>query len=229
MNPLAQKEAPMTIVAAMREPSGGILLGADSEWTEESGAKTRQPKLQRVPDVPIAWASAGNPQIGIYEFGQWAKDYSWAKKTWSEAMADASTTWASLNGTQRRRPESAGIAMTKEREGTLLSDAVLVGWLGNEMGMFSMSSDGTIFNLAERGIWMLGTGAVYAHTVFNTLAYIGRTDRIEWMEIILNLVISIAPNCGPPAECWRVTPSGIEEGVLKIESSLKTYSQGSPA
>jgi hypothetical protein len=64
----------MTVVALLRS-ADVLYLGADSQWTDLAGIKWARPKLTLLNGQGnvIAWGTAGNPQIGVTEFGEWMK------------------------------------------------------------------------------------------------------------------------------------------------------------
>ena len=70
-----RKEKPMTIMVAMREGGDSIVIASDSEFMHEGGATTHHRKLMCVEGKPVIWTSAGNPDIGMNEFGQWISQY----------------------------------------------------------------------------------------------------------------------------------------------------------
>ena len=72
-------EYPVNIVAFMRESEDSLLLAADSQFTNEDIRMTKS-KLRRVSSQQIAWSSAGNPSIGLDDFGVWVNTYDFKGK-----------------------------------------------------------------------------------------------------------------------------------------------------
>lgn len=200
------EDVAMTIVVGMRESDEAMLLAADSEATDEFGLKHPHVKLHQVEGHSLAWGSAGNPTIGDYEFVKWVKQYDWKGKSWDDASKAAQEELARLNGEQRRLTELSRTPM----QTTFLCDIIIGGWL-NGPNMFALSSDGRITPIweSQSEFRAVGTGAPYAIASYNTL----KLGRVEGPENILRMMligtIMFAPNCGPPAEAWRIRQDGV--------------------
>ena len=130
----------MTVIVAMHESKDSLLIGADSEVTQEGGLRRTLPKLVGIKSVPIAWGASGNPSIGIHQFSEWMRTYMWENATWSGFVDEAEAELARLNGIQRRRTVESG----SELKPNFLSDGLVVGWLDDEAAVWVLSLDGRV-------------------------------------------------------------------------------------
>lgn len=215
----------MTVVVAMKESDDAILIASDSEVTNEGNLKSSMRKLMKVREKSVVWASSGNPDIGIDEFGRWIRQYQWEGTTWDTFISDAADELSRLNGKQRERTKLAGIEVNEEKH---LSNLVIVGWL-DRPEIFTISSDGTKFSFWESGGFIAaGTGGPPAFSMFNVLLHTNKFVRTKIMRLIMEVVVSTAPNCGPPVECWRVTKKGTKS-LFSFASKIETIPSRLPA
>ena len=222
MTLFVSKENPMTVVLAVWDTDGSILLGADSEQTDEDGLKSEIVKIQQVADeIPVMWSSVGNPAIGIHGFGQWLAGYTFNGTDWSEFSRDAADAWSRLNGEQRRLTEQAGVTLDEQKVRTYLADGVLAGWLGGEGRIVGLSSDGRVTPIPKGESFAAGSGKVVAQAVMLSMRYIQEVGTpLEHVQTSLETACQFAPNCGPPIEIWRITSSDctrVLRGSLKLE------------
>ena len=225
----------MTIVMAMYDTDGTILVGTDSQATEEDGLKSQVQKVKSVaPDVPVIWSCAGNPAIGAVGFSDWLGRVNFKNINWLRFAKEASKIWSELNGEQRERCRSAGITLDVNNEMKYLSDGLLAGWLHGKPAMFGLSSDGNLdpYTTERERLFAVGTGAPVAKAVFLSMFHVQQIKaRVKIMETALITASNFAPNCGPPIEIWRITPDAVVQ-VLKVnvrlefEEQLETGSNG---
>ena len=100
----------MTIVAVFRGSDDMLYLGTDSQWTDTDGLKHHKNKLQhrQEADKHIEWGTAGNPDIGIREFGAWIDTHPWAQYvSWQDFIVDTAIEFARLNAVRKKIGEIA--------------------------------------------------------------------------------------------------------------------------
>jgi hypothetical protein len=98
----------VTIVAMLKEGNDAFYLGADSQWTDSEGLKSFQTKITVLnsQDNVIAWATAGNPQIGVVEFENWIRAYQrTGSTTWESFIIEIAGEFARLNPDSSLRSE----------------------------------------------------------------------------------------------------------------------------
>jgi len=98
--PLELGVLPMTVVAFMEESKDSLLLAADQQFTRRRG-KYKDNKLRRVKNQQIAWSSAGNPQIGLDDFGEWINRYDFTGKDWGLFIEDVDMQVSMLSGERK--------------------------------------------------------------------------------------------------------------------------------
>ena len=192
----------MTIVVAMRTSDTSILIAADGEVTGEGGYKSRKVKLTREADLPLLWAASGNEEIGYNRFPRRLETFDWSEATW-DSVDEVAEILFELNGKQRRWAELAGVRIGPVEAPSYLARCLIVGWLKGEPRILTIGDDGTVSNDWDTGFAAIGSGAPYAIAAYNTLG--GGTPGEQAMKVIMDGAIHSAPNCGPPAECWRIT------------------------
>ena len=193
----------MTLIVALKESENSVLLAADSQATGYGGIKTRISKIRSVANRPILWACSGNPYIGLSQFGHWIDSYKWSMPTWENFLTDARNELSRLNGAQ---VEATALAKA-ELGPDFVADCLFVGWLG-ELGIYAISSDGRIVEPVEDGIYAIGTGGAYAILVNKAIKEANQLNPEARLRIVMSTVGIGALDCGPPLECWRVTPKG---------------------
>lgn len=212
---------PVTVIVAMRESEDSVLIGADSEVTQEGGLRRTSPKLAGIKGVPIAWGASGNPSIGIHQFREWMRTYKWENATWSEFVDEAETELARLNGIQRRLTEESGA----ELKPNFLSDVLVVGWLRGKVAIWVLSDDGRRTPAKDVGFYAIGSGGPTATSVHNALIVLRDQYNLalptaqQNMETILHVTALTAPGCNWPVHCWRVKPTGVE-GAFKFSARV---------
>lgn len=222
----------MTVVLAVYESDDSILFASDSEWTREQIDRIRKPKLNCHENMPIAWASAGDAQIGTEEFTQWMKAYPIQNKDWDELSEEAAKELARLNGRKRERLALAGEKLCEHDLKKHLAEVMVVGWLNGTPGMYSISYDGAKWdNWSDKGFWAIGSGSAAAVWIWNTLASkhitgLVRQSNLQIMYDSLKLICEGAPGCGLPAEIWRVKANGITSvATLNPPSQIPTLKE----
>ena len=217
MTPSVERSVPMTVVIAMKETDGSILIAADGEGTAEGGLKEHLPKLRRVTDRPLAWAASGNPDIGLREFGNWMTSYQWESAQWDSFISAAADEVSRLNGIQRERTKLSGVPVEEDKH---LTEVVIAGWL-DRPDIFVISNTGLKFSVWEPQEFIaIGSGGPFAKAMYNVLFHAQGYERQHMMKLIMEVTISTAPNCGPPADCWRIGRSGITS-VFSLNPILK--------
>ena len=148
------------------------------------------------------WASAGNPSIGVDQFGAWLAEYDFTGKTWAQFMPDAGMALSKLCGEQRARTKAAGMEIQKG----FLADCLVVGWLQEEPNICVLSDDGRISLEWGNRFRALGTGTSTVVPIHSAMLYSLTGYSVEQtVRGMLEVAARTAPNCGPPIEAWRIT------------------------
>jgi hypothetical protein len=199
----------MTLVMALKENDQSILIGADSEQTDEHGLKSVTAKLHQVKDLPLMCGTSGNADIGNRLFTGWLDGLTMAGADWLQFSELASEHLSDLNGAQRQRSKSAMVQLTP---GVFTADAILAGWLQGHPDIFALSEDGRFDSAWQRGFLAIETGSHSAVAIYNCFKYLSRIGEIKLTperiaRLILDVVALTVPNCGPPVELWRIGPA----------------------
>lgn len=199
-------EFPMTIVALMKESEDSLLLAADSQFTD-GDIKSTYSKLRKVSSQLVAWSSAGNPSIGLDEFGEWLKTYDFLEKNWASFAEDAIGQLSRLNGAQRERTRMSGVEWNKN----FAADVIIAGWLADTMGAYALSDDGRFHDALQHGFEAIGTGAKYAKIALHTVGLCqGYQDKETTLKIVMRVVAERVQDCILPVEVFRLKKDGIE-------------------
>lgn len=149
----------MTIVALLKADDGFLYVGADSQWTDTTGLKHYKNKLRHLygSDTPIAWGTAGNPQIGITEFGDWIAARTWAEsESWQDFIVDAATEFARLNAIRKKIGEDAGQDIgASDFINQTLCEMLLCGWIGDHVGAYTVDQNGSFQSIDTLGSLVL--------------------------------------------------------------------------
>lgn len=200
----------MTIVAVMKESEASLLLAADSQFTAE-GTKKSQSKLRQIPNQQIAWSCAGNPSIGLDEFGDWLTSYDFAGKAskgWRPFIDAASKKLSQLNGAQRERTRLSRAEWNKN----LVAEVLIAGWLNNKLGAYVLCDDGVRYDVLRENFDAIGTGraaALAARSVVKSCKV--DLDEFTTLKIVIEAVAVHVQDCCSPIEMWRIKRDKIEK------------------
>ena len=226
----------MTIVAVLKGSDDVLYLGADTQWTDSEGLKFFQSKLKYVYDGEkvLAWASAGNPQIGFTEFAQWVDASKWsAYETWTEFIVEVAKEFARLNRIRKEIGEQAGNNVEdKDFIAKNMCSMLICGRVGNESKAFAVMHDGVFqeIDTLGGGLLTIGTGAPFAEAVFTTQGFYGETlDRTDeqLFSALLSLASRYGPQCNLPYEYIKI--SSDEVMVFRSEEPELEAGEISPA
>ncbi len=211
----------MTIVALMKESESSLLLAADSQFTSED-IRTIHSKLRQVSNQPIAWSSAGNPSIGLDEFGRWLETYDFSGKDWCSFAEDAIGQLNKLNGAQRERTKLSGAEWNKN----FAADVLIAGWLAGKMGAYALSEDGRFHDALKYGFEAVGTGGSYAKiALYTARVCMGDQDTVNTFKIAMRVVAKHVQDCFLPIEAWRLKKDTIEP-AFTLATELKDEDLG---
>lgn len=207
----------MTVVAMMKGSDGEFYIGADSQWTDSEGAKTFKTKITILNSQGniITWATAGNPQIGIVEFGNWVREYQRTETTtWQSFIEEAAGEFARLNRIRRQIGEKAGINLNDPTfKNNNLCEMLVCGWLNQSAAGYSIENDGNYQSLEMLGIFTIGTGAHFAEAVYKTLCYfqkeLGFTEQ-QVFQYLMELSSHFAPQCSMPYEVVTISQGELQ-------------------
>ena len=174
----------VTIVAMLKESTDTIYLGADSQWTDSEGLKNFKTKITVLNSQEniIAWATAGNPEIGVVEFGNWARGYQRTETTtWESFIREAAGEFARLNRIRREIGEKGGHeADDRAWERENLCQMLMCGWLNQKSAGYFVGNDGNYQSLDIHGFQTIGSGAPFAEAVYATpIYYLKRLDLTQ--------------------------------------------------
>jgi hypothetical protein len=146
----------VTIVAMLKEGNEAYYLGADSQWTDSEGLKSFHTKITVLNSLGniIAWATAGNPQIGVAEFGNWMKAYQRTAPTrWDSFIVDIAGEFARLNRIRKEIGQKAGENVDDPVfRRSHLCEMLICGWLNQESGGYLVRNDGNYQSLDMLGL-----------------------------------------------------------------------------
>ncbi|MFC2044388.1 hypothetical protein ACFLT8_04265 [Chloroflexota bacterium] len=201
----------MTIVAFMKESDDSLLLGADSQFTS-NGYRDFGIKLREVKNQYIAWASEGNPHIGLEEFGEWVDGYNFTDKNWGMFIDEATTQLSELNGRRKSNAEKAGYEYKRDSMG---AGILIVGWLAGKARAYELTNDGGCFTILDftKGIGVGGKSFRVAIAVIQRLYDI--FDNLAAFYIALESTASYIEDCSPPIAIWRIKKDCIEKDIVE--------------
>lgn len=202
----------MTIVFAMREYDNSVLIGADTQRTDDAGIKDKKHKLQCIPNSLVAWACAGNDDLGN-RFTRWLQDYQWPPASWDSFEQVLQTTLADLNGQQRALTKRSGAEWNKDYGVSCL----LVAWLNDECHIEGYDDDGLKVSFKPEGCGAIGSGRAHAIIAYRTLEGIKGPDAMTKFVHILQIAARHAPGCEEPVDIWRIRSDGIDQHPFQGE------------
>ena len=208
----------MTIIILQRNPDC-FYLGADSQWTDADGLKTYKSKLREISTPTgntIAWGTAGNPEIGITEFGKWIADYKWTgNESWTEFIVEASAEFARLNAIRKAIGQAAAeVISSREFITTNLCDLLICGQIANHMCGYEVDHNGTYQSTTTLGGFIaIGTGSPFARAVYATQMWYEaelKLDSGKQFNTLMGLTARYGSQCSLPVEYLKIVPGGIE-------------------
>lgn len=203
----------LTIVAVLKGADGALYIGADSQWTDSEGLKNFKTKLTVVNgrDNILVWATAGNPQIGVTEFGKWVGERPRQEnETWQVFVEAASQEFARLNGIRKKNGKIAGEDVESPSfKARNLCQMLLCGRLNGQVDAYYLNPDGGFQNFLTAGDFLtIGSGATYVEAVYGTLISLrgefSQTDDHVFSRI-LELTARHGRDCNLPYEYIKLT------------------------
>jgi hypothetical protein len=210
----------MSIVAAVRESSTSLLIGADTGVHEASSSlKVSEPsKLKQHPSGPLAWGATGNITLGVEDFGSWATHYAWPPSDWSQFRHETATYLAKLNGEQRKLIKLAGKKPTPDDVARVL----FAGWLDTPI-IFALLGDGKQEVINSEDLYGIGSGWPVARVAYTALTQGARMKNPEAFVFSLYMTAKLHRYCDPPINAWRITPNGIENLLNEVNSAREKF------
>lgn len=197
----------MTIVAFMRETPDSLLLAADSQFTS-GDIRMSKSKLRQITNQQIVWSSAGNPSIGLDEFGGWLNTYDFSGSVWASFINHATNKLSELNGAQRKRTELSGGEWKPEE---YAAEVLIVGWIVDKAGAYILSNDGRLIDVLDYGFDAIGTGAKYAKIALWATELCGeKQDNLKTLKIVMRVIAEHVQDCCLPVELCRIKRDIIE-------------------
>jgi|GEM_PF-5347070 len=194
-------ESEMTILAALAENDGSIVLAADSyeqcensllgfwEWV----AVDKFMHVRR-DGVSLEWGYAGSG-IGD-EFGQWLDDYQ--VTTWDQFRKDAAVENRRLN--EQAYPDAETMVNT-----------IVAGYINGEFGMIGLDPLGAFHNGAGRAL-MVGAGAeALGLPAWREAIADGKHETPELLKSVLDSIINRVSGLKGPLRMWRLTDHDFTE------------------
>ena len=163
-------------------------------------------KLHQIPDAPLAWGCAGNPEL-IQKFSVWLEQYQWPPSNWATFEGHIRAKLADLNREERAFVERSGAQWSSDFGVTCL----VGGWLHNEPHIVSLYHDGVKGSLENNEFDHIGSDSTFATVSYYSLSYVTGMPQEVRAHIVLHATSQLAPRCGLPYNLWRITHSGIEE------------------
>lgn len=201
-----QVEASMTVIVAMRESDDAILIGSDGEFTDTLGLRDTDTKLRRIEEEAVVWGCTGSSTVGD-DFSEWLRQFKWPPPNWKVFRDDAVEKLADLNGRQRTLVAKAGAEWKDE----YAAECLLTGWIGEIPEMFEFNNRGEVTSYIKQGFYAIGAGRLIASVADRILRRLQGLTPMEKFGLLMDVVVSMTPKCGPPIYIWRVKPRGVEE------------------
>jgi hypothetical protein len=208
LSPEELYEQPMTIIAAVHDGKGTVLVGADSAQMNsdnhsESASLELVDKLSRLGDHLLVWGWHGSDgqgdRIGAY----------------LEASADAVDGWPSLVESAVaavKRANSEGWIQTPNSR----TQCLIAGLIGEEVGLLTVDADGRAKQSSDA--LFLGWGRVAALVGWRVSeTQDASTSFQERFTCVMNTTIDVVVGLERPLSLWRVR-SGECEPLASIES-----------
>lgn len=200
------REYPVTIVAFIRESEESLLIASDSQFTSGDIRMTAS-KLRQIPNEKIMWSCAGNPSIGLDEFGDWINTYDFKDVDWATFAKIAITQLSRLNGEQKGRTELSGMEYKPESMG---AEILIVGWLNGKPNAYILSENGTFTDVLQHEFWAIGTGGRYARIAKYTVDLCGQKGKLSTFKIVMEIIARHVQDCCLPVESYRIKKDSIE-------------------
>jgi hypothetical protein len=206
---LAPPEEPVTVIAALRESEESVLLAVDSGETESHwGLRSLASKLHRNAPARLAWALAGNPEIGEQGLNEWLLSHSGPPPDWDEFVYALAERVAMLNGRERQLTKLSGARGSAQDTAELL----LVAW-SNGPRMVEINDKGRRTTPAG-DFCAIGTGGLHAWIAYEAVSM---ASTITHMPHRLRFVVAMmtaahhAPACSPPVRGVQVTRDAVTD------------------
>jgi ATP-dependent protease HslVU (ClpYQ) peptidase subunit len=206
----------MTLIAAMRDTDGSILIGADSQMTDEtSGIRYTVNKLKQHPSGKLAWGTAGAAPLGE-TLSKWLEAYPSPLRDWESLSSAIRDKIVEINGDQRR-----AIKRSESEPGPSDGfDTLLAGYIDDTPRMLIIDDCGRSITAPEQVFNAIGAavqaksiliGADYTLELLNERCGIAPLDAFLKMKLVLSAVAMEIEGCGLPIHIWRVSNEGIEK------------------
>jgi len=207
----------MTVIAAMRDTDGSILMGSDSKAIEDTGISYTLDKLKVHPSGSLVWGTAGPLSLGI-RFSEWLTAYDLSHTRWQELQEEITEKVCELNGNERRS--------VKDCESTPdAGDAILVlvaGRIDGVTRLFSINDRGNCVVIEPPWDFeAIGARAQAKYILLGIdymLAYLAKGgvdvslfNKLVKMQLLLEAINARVEGCGPPPHIWRIGQNGVEK------------------
>ena len=206
----------MTVIAAIEDTDGSILLGSDSE-ANDGAVLFHMQKLRQLDDLPVAWGVADNAQVGLQDFAIWLRLQEWPIQDWDVFTNSARSALSEINGKARADARKAGLEPTESH----VADVLLVTNFG-EPHILSLGKDAAAFSVPSGHLEAIGSGGVHAKIAYAALSRV-LPDIPTKMALAIEVAIQTADGCGGIGALWRMTTDGVDKEVIKgIQDAKKT-------
>jgi len=218
---LSWKEPPMTVVAA-QFCGDYILMAIDTQETHSQEGQeiltAFSPKLQRLAEIPVAWAFAGSVDVGE-DFNRWLRDYQGISETdWPTFRGDAITELNRLNKAKRKSMRDAGVKPKSDN----LCEVLVVGYISGTPEILWLNDKGETLFYKERRFAAIGSGQNHVQMVKWTLEqwFNDNHKPLPEHEALFFWIVAkgtqMAPQCGLPLQMVKVTPKGVETYIPPV-------------
>jgi len=213
----------VTVIAAMWDTDGSILIGADSKAVDPTtGISYTVEKLKAHPSSVLVWGTSGALSIGE-RFSEWLTAHDVAHSSWQELEGEIRKKVCDLNGNERH------LVRSSESEPDI-GDAIRVlcaGYLNGAAKLFAVNDKGNcaitdaagkpeaiarfeaIGGSAQARYIMLGIDYMLAY--FAHFGVSAPFEGLPKMQLLFDAITTRIEGCGPPMHIWRVGEKGIDK------------------
>jgi hypothetical protein len=207
----------MTLIAGMICDDGSVLLGADSQLSEDRFRSAGHVKIGRLDDAPLAWGCSGDESIGR-DWGSWFRNQPRTWPSW-EALRDAATEELSrLNGRRRSLNRLSGVD-TKDND---VATVLIAGFVGGRSDLIELSDRGGAMPSGHHDFCAIGSANPNAKIVRATLLTNPSLTKTEdvFITIMFVAINTSLSDCSFPVSIVRITPDRADE-MRTVRPSFK--------
>jgi hypothetical protein len=207
---IRELEPPVTVIAALRENDGSVLIAADSGEMERFGLGPTSSgrKLHKHERGPLAWGVTGNPEICAREFNEWLTHKPWPPRDWLSFVREVRRELGRANKEEKDAIRAAGDEPGDEDT----ADVLLVAWMDGPR-IYEFNAHGNAYPYETAGFKAMGSGAGLAELAqftLRTVDYQPPLAPLKKLDAIMATAIEYDKLCAEPLRIWRVTPNGVE-------------------